>query len=695
MAYQKQQWENLPAKTTPFSAERMLHIEDGILAADSSASSAQSSVASLSAAIPKSYERVVSILSFLQEGEALDPTGITDMSTIAQRAINNVSMNLGPVQIVWPEGTFRIATQLVARSGVGIRGAGRERTTFTTWGDQSFIYGNITTVWDGVWLDDVRFDDFTVDCSGQAFSGYTSAIKAFYMQNMRRPRWRNIRAIGSWASMFGVDFIVDGVFENCVGYNSGRGGPTDPIGTGATYAFGVGRHAGESITLINCDAFDAGSSYAFFERLEARGATRQDGVFRIIGGRASGCAVGVIDTGGANVQTSSGFIIEGSKNCGWFVGPGGQSTVGGIKGYIDASTIIRNSVKTGSGSITGGHGIVIAGNPTAGGYLIEARIEGNAGAGVYLMPGYALSEGGLTIDHARIRNNASGGVVAFGGLKVEPGVTITRCKLQGGGVGLDLRSGFLGLTVEGNELASVDGNQSVGIRFDPITTVDYPSIQGNISLDTATFITGDSGLTNKIVSGNRELTTSPADPRLLFSDSLKGPDVTGLSAAWNVLAGTGWTNIAWVRNTTGSRPTITSGAPVSGWYRDAGRKGVRVLAKIMPAAETNRRRGIMHSVDPATGNAVWAEIDNASGVYRVARRVAGTFSSVYATTIPATESHILGLERDAGTNAFRLLIDGVQAWTGTITGVSETNYVGIIGAADGYARIGDFAAWAI
>lgn len=30
MAYQKQNWEDLPIKTTPFSAARMLHIEQGI-----------------------------------------------------------------------------------------------------------------------------------------------------------------------------------------------------------------------------------------------------------------------------------------------------------------------------------------------------------------------------------------------------------------------------------------------------------------------------------------------------------------------------------------------------------------------------------------------------------------------------------------------------------------------------------------
>ncbi len=39
--------------------------------------------------------------------------------------------------------------------------------------------------------------------------------------------------------------------------------------------------------------------------------------------------------------------------------------------------------------------------------------------------------------------------------------------------------------------------------------------------------------------------------------------------------------------------------------------------------------------------------------------------------------------------------DGIQVWAGAVTGVPESNYVGIIGAANGYARISDFAVWAL
>src|SRR5690606_32563063 len=132
--------------------------------------------------------------------------------------------------------------------------------------------------------------------------------------------------------MFGVDFIVDGVFNDCTGTGSGRGVPGVVIGTGATFAFGTGRHADESITLINCVAHGAASGGFFFERLEARGAMRQDGSFRIIGGgAATGCSVGVIDCGGAGVQ-SIGAVFEEWTNAGWYIGPGGQATVGGING---------------------------------------------------------------------------------------------------------------------------------------------------------------------------------------------------------------------------------------------------------------------------------------------------------------------------------------------------------------------------
>ena len=220
------------------------------------------------------------------------------------------------------------------------------------------------------------------------------------------------------------------------------------------------------------------------------------------------------------------------------------------------------------------------------------------------------------------------------------------------------------------------------------------SIQNNTTIDTAVLITGDTALTNKTVAGNRELASAPTPPGLVYSSSLRAADVAELGSGWTVLAGTGWNGISWTRTTTGARPDITSGAPVSGYYRDIGRTGVRVSGLCIPSANVVRRRGVMHSVDPATGNAVWAEFVN-GGFYRIAKRVGGTFTSVSVTTVPYTEAHTVGIERTAGTNTFRLLIDGVQVWTGTITGVAESNYVGIIGEAGGYSKIADFAVWAI
>jgi len=42
MAYSKQTWQNLPAKSTPISAQRLNHIEDGIYNAAQTADSASS-----------------------------------------------------------------------------------------------------------------------------------------------------------------------------------------------------------------------------------------------------------------------------------------------------------------------------------------------------------------------------------------------------------------------------------------------------------------------------------------------------------------------------------------------------------------------------------------------------------------------------------------------------------------------------
>lgn len=642
-------------------------------------------------AVNKAYLRTtgailgVPISEFLLPGESLDPTGATDMSVIAQRAINNVGVSFGPVQIVWPDGNFRILTGLVPRSKVGIKGSGRNQTVFTPVAGQCFMIGNLPEPWVDTWLDDMAFSDFKVDCTQQTWGSYNGALKAFYMQNLRRCTWERVDAVGSWASMYGVDFLVDCVFNDCVGTGSGRGVPPTVAGTGSTFAFGVGRHAGESITLINCRAVGAAAGGYFFERLEDRGATRQDGVFRIIGGTTQGCGIGVVDCGAGAILADN-ILIENSTHVGWFIGPGGQSSVGGVNGRVTG--IIRGTLAgmsdNGAG---GGHGVQIKGGPAAGGYVFSGvRFENNAGSPIYAGAGHSISDGGFTVRGCRLDKAIvmRSSVTDTKGLVIDSNQII----LSAGGPALDLTTGLNAPRIVGNSVTGADSLLRVdGSRLPADPVVRDNNVPGASALATGGTVEGSR------VSGN---TLSVTPPGVLYYDSLKSVSgtVNGLGDGWSATAGTGLTALAWVRTPNGARP---DGSAHSAQHRDLGVSGVRVSAILEATTATPRRRGVQLAVNPTTGIAVIAEAEaGSSGFYRLIRQGStGTRTTIWTSTVPASESHEVGLSRPTGSTVTTMWIDGVPVQTVDVSQIPVSTYAGVVGYSGALSKISDFTVRAV
>lgn len=634
----------------------------------------------------------VPVENFLYEHEDFDTTGVTSMSVRIQRALSNVPLSFGPLQIVLPPGKIRLSTRLnlsTERHGVGLRGSGMNQTTLVLDADvKNALYGygdsNASTP---TWLEDVYVSDFTVDCSAQV--GSDSSFKGFNIGHMFNSRFENLRVINSVASAFGIDFLVNTWFVNCEGVNAGRGMHSGTVlGSGSTFGIGVGAYEDESIFFIDCRSKGAARMGWNLEWLHVYGNHHKTKV-HMTGCHSDGDAVGVGDLGTGGIIMSD-TLIENFTNAGIVIGTGGQAPEGGRKGHIDRSVTIRHGVKGGNPAqdVYGGHAVVIRGEETAGGYTIEPRCENNEGSAVYFEPGFRLGEGGLKIAPWALHNNA--GVTMYGGGRTEPAVSLEGGYYEGNGVGLDLRTSLLAPLIQGNRFVS-RGDQATAIRFDPAMVVDHPTIQGNASFGADVFITGDGNITNPHISDNTDVPLPTSDPSVRYFRTLKSypTGTNGVGVGWAAVMGGVFTQShTWRRERDGVGP-VTDG-PEHGAtmeYALMPDYGVRVSAIYEPPVSGNARRGVAVSVDPATGDAVMFESGPTS--FQVARYVGGERTVMWngATgSAPVTERHEIGLQRDAGTNQYRAFIDGIEVWSGLTGTVSETRNIGLFAVASAGGR---------
>lgn len=399
----------------------------------------------------------INALDYLLSVEIVPNDGNLDASpllTRASMAARTLTISSGrAVQIFVPSGAWRVNTAIPAMSGVGFRGAGRDATVFLPSGDQCFWLRAPEggTTWTNGYLDDCLFTDFTVDCILQNNANYTSVIKAFFAQHLRRCRWERITCRNSWATQFGVDFLIDCFFVNCASINSGRGNPPNHGATGSGFGVGVGYHAEECVTYINCYATECFSGGWYFEKLDTRGATLQTRQARLIGCQAQRNYFGLIDAGSGGVTAVNTRFAE-NTSIGWFSNPTGASPVGGRDAMIDSCEFLAN----------GADGICFKGAGAGGGFRITNTLfEDNARYGIHLQTGTDPGPGGLYISRNRSRRSGSEGFYL--------GRTATAMR---------------GLVVDGNIF---DGNGRSGTRLNGLycaADLTIPLITDNLFTDT-------------------------------------------------------------------------------------------------------------------------------------------------------------------------------------------------------------------
>jgi hypothetical protein len=641
----------------------------------------------------------IPVEKYLYESETIDTTGSISMSVRIQRALDNVPLSFGPIQVVLPPGEIRLSTRLnlrPERPGVGLRGAGIDQTILVLDADvKCAVYGYGDSNADPqTFLQDVHVSDFTVDCTAQVAADDDSSFKAFNIGHVKNGRFENLRAINSHASAFGIDYLVNCWFVNCEAINAGRGmHDRTVLGSGSTFGVGVGAYPDESIYFIDCRSFGAHRMGWNLEWLSEYGQNFATKVF-IVGCHSDGDAVGIGDLGSGGIYVSE-TLIENFTNAGIVIGTGGQAPIGGAGGHITGTTVIRNGVAGGNTSqdVTGGHAVYIRGDQTAGGYTIEPRVEDCAGAAVKFEGGWRLSPGGLVVRPKAYR--CDGGVVMVGGGQTEVAVRFEDGHYEDCGTALDLRTPLLAPSIRRNVFISNDGAQGTPIRFDPSTYVSDPSVMDNTLVGAAGLIVGGDNVVNQHYRDNVTISAvpSPDNAVLYYGTFRSSPTAAGLGDGWVTVTGGVFTQThAWQRTRDGGTPitgTGQSGATARSY--DVGQAHTRVSARMIRPASGGNRRGIAHSVNPTTGEMVIFEAQAGSSPYRVIRYAAGgtspvTMFSGSSGSRPSTDTVDIALERLPGNN-WRAYIDGEQVWSGVSGAVPESTHVGVFALAGGEGTI--------
>lgn len=521
-----------------------------------------------------------------------------------------------------------------------------------------------------------------------------ASMKGLNIGHIFDSRFEDIEILNSWATAFGLDFLVNVVIENCGATGAGRGVNKESLlGFGSGFGIGTGAYANESMFLRNIRTKGSGRMGINLEWLHEYGQYFDTQIF-VDGWHSDGDAVGVGDLGNGGLHLYN-ALIEYFTAAAIVIGPGGQAPQGGRRGHIDKSVRIRKGAKTAANTpdqdIYGANGIVLRGDG-AGGYNIEATVENIEGAALLAEPGFRLTPGGLRVAMQVFR--AAKGVDWRAGGRMEPDVIFEDGHYEDSGIGLDLRTSLLAPGIHRNTFRSTDGKQPIAVRFDPAMPVVKGVVSENVTIDTATFIDGRGTQVELVERDNRVVSTT-TDASIVFFDQMTAfPDVSSIGDGWMAATKGAFTQShVWGRGRYGAQPkpggTGNSGAGIR--YRDCGGLGYSISAWIDPPSTGIGRRGIVASYDPDTG--VCIVFENSSTVYQVARYDAsGNRTVVASTSVPTSTRAHIEIRQSATGNSFWFYLNGelIRDVFNTST-VPKTRYAGMFGLASADAWINALA----
>lgn len=595
-----------------------------------------------------------------------------------------------------PAGKFRVTTEVRtdwARSWerIGVRGAGMLDTVLMPVGGISmFVIVNTAQTPGSLSeyaAEDCTWADFTVDMRGATAPDPTGAsYKHFKGAGWRACRFENVYGVGSPATGFGNDYLVDCVFESCVARDAGRANPEpiDYYANGSRSGFGIatGWSEDESAQFINCHAIDNKRSGFLFE-WQHQFSTTQRQRFTLIGCTASGNYVGLTNAG-ADVTKAIGCKFNDNEVAGVYVGPNEASPVAGRNVELDGCELRGNRFGVLATSVQAWVFGPQDANPvpSSGGLrILNSDIANNTEHGVYLRQ-MALGPGGVRIDGNRFADNGGSAVRmerAFGDFE---DVHVTGNDFAGTGRHLDLLVPLTSPTVRDNAFRG----GTVGIAYHPALNATDAIQGGNTFYGVDTPVQVGAGV---LASPAQDRIATPAQftHHESFMAASAFPtagwlnaDLHGTEATWTVSANAG------------IQPAGTSGQDALA-YRAMGTTGTyaEIWLRQATLSQSPARLAVVSYTGPDddphetgkirnfVGAGVRGALSNFYALWKFRTSTTGMPTLLWESNVPITEPRVVGVRRVEGSTVTQMFIDGELVHEMDVPDVPPTQYAGIYG----------------
>ncbi len=207
-------------------------------------------------------------------GVSVDNTGAENSRNL-QKLIDSLSEKGGTVYI--PAGEYAFAengTQTIGshcikmRSNVSIIGDGADTVLKpvgeSAFGLDMFYFNEYLDTGEAVYLENCRFERFTIDAEATSLRVYTSAGKGFMFNLFRNCHWRGVTVKNTDATGFGVDCPIDSSMIDCTAIGCGKAA-NESSGGASGFGIGFGYADGEQIEISRCHARDNKKFGFFFE----------------------------------------------------------------------------------------------------------------------------------------------------------------------------------------------------------------------------------------------------------------------------------------------------------------------------------------------------------------------------------------------------------------------------------------------
>lgn len=437
----------------------------------------------------------------------------------AIQAAMDAALAAGGGVVYLPKGIYRLDSQLDARSGVSLVGAGPGKTILKPQGAAHAISAGGTV---GAPLTDITFSDFTIDGINQ-----TGLVKGIFCTHMLRTRFVRVHCYDTGASGLGVDFLVDSSFVSCIVERAGRNGlVTDPGCSG--FGIGTGHYAEENLTFTDCVARDC-KRYGFFLERQAS-ATFTSKFAKFVNCHAEGNQRGFGDNG-SNYTIFDACTSTGNTADGFYVGAD-QANLVGYKGAITGCVSVGNGI----------NGIYLDYRTatTAGQYIIaDTRVETNENMGIKVEMSSTVDK--ITIQGCDISDSGKCGIQFTGGTAEDPDVLNNRIynngRLSVGGAdqGIIIGAAMTRPRIVNNRIGDIRAagsrKQNAGIRINAGQTLTGGEIRGNDLRNN-----GAGGTTNALDNAGT-LTACRVEQNFGYNSGLGLDTLSPAASPWTYTAG--------------------------------------------------------------------------------------------------------------------------------------------------------------